>query len=71
MTDKYRDNLKEDIAVFANTVLKKYDRGRAEHGQDLDTLDVISEMQGELADMVAYLSILKTQLYEKNKTFTR
>jgi hypothetical protein len=65
MRDVYKENLDADLLTFTHRVINKYEKGRQEHADDLDYLDVISEMRDELADMVAYLSILSTQIKKK------
>jgi len=57
--DPTRDKLEKALDCFKHNCLLKYDKGRAEHGDNLSTLDYDCEIEGEVIDIVNYLLMKK------------
>jgi hypothetical protein len=53
-TDRYRQKLEKSLDKFKQDCLKKYDKGRREHNDDLALLDIDKEFHDELLDLVIY-----------------
>ncbi len=53
-----RSKLEDRLDQFKQDALDKYDRGRAEHNDDLNTLNFNKEIKDEILDLVIY-QILK------------
>jgi len=58
-SDPTRDKLELELECFKQNALAKYDKGRAEHGDDLSRLDYDREIQDEVVDIVNYLLLKK------------
>jgi len=54
-----RDKLERGLMLFVENALAKFDRGRAEHGDNLSLLDCDKEIESEVLDIVNYLIIKK------------
>ncbi len=62
----------EALQHFQDIALPKYLKGKEEHGQGLDVLDlprVVQELEGEIIDMWFYYYAIK-KLVEKNTKTT-
>jgi len=49
-----RENLEKKLEEFKQKALAKFDRGRAEHGDDLSQIDYDKEINDELMDIIIY-----------------
>lgn len=55
--------IKRELSSFTKKAIKKYQKGRKEHDDDLSELDYDTEIESELIDLLVYM-ILK-RLFKK------
>ena len=54
-----RQKLEQALEQFKQDALAKFDRGRAEHNDDLSSLDYDKEIRDEIMDLVVYKTLQK------------